>query len=207
MKDPRYETLAGVLVHYCLNVQRGDLFQINATPLAEPLVREVYREALAAGAHPFVRVGLPSLTEVFFGTARKHQLTYVSPITKFTVEKIDKLLSIRAQENTKAMANVDPKKQATSQAAQRRILERFMERSAAKELDWCGTQYPCNASAQDAEMSLDEYEDFVLQACLVHRKDPVAAWKKVHREQAKLFSKVLRDPGFERAPRAALDVL
>ncbi len=84
------------------------------------------------------------------------------------------------------MANVDPKKQATSQAAQRRIFERFMERSAAKELDWCGTQYPCNASAQDAEMSLDEYEDFVLQACLVHRKDPVAAWKKVHREQAKL---------------------
>jgi len=186
MKDPRYEKLAGVLVHYCLGVGKGDLFQINATPLSAPLVTEVYREGLAAGAHPFTRVGLPSLTEVYFRTAKKHQLTYVSPITEFTVEKVDKLLSIRAQENTKAMANVDPKKQATSQASQRKIFERFMERSAAKELDWCGTQYPCNASAQDAEMSLDEYEDFVLKACLVHKKDPVAAWKKVHREQAKL---------------------
>jgi aminopeptidase len=186
VKDPRYEKLANVLVHYCLDVGKGDLFQINATPLAEPLVTEVYREALAAGAHPFTRVGLPSLTEVFFTTAKKHQLTHVSPITEFTVEKVDKLLSIRAQENTKAMAGVDPKKQAMSQAAQRNIFERFMERSAARELDWCGTQYPCNASAQDAEMSLSEYEDFVLKACLVHRKNPVAAWKKVHREQAKL---------------------
>jgi aminopeptidase len=184
--DPRYRKLAGVLVHYCLSMEKGDLFQINATPLAEPLVAEVYREALAAGAHPFVRVGLPSLPEVFFKTARKHQLTFINPITEFTTEKIDKLLSIRAQENTKAMANVDPEKQSTSQAAQRSIFERFMERSAAQELDWCGTQFPCNASAQDAEMSLSEYEDFVLEACLVHKKDPVAAWKKVHREQAKL---------------------
>jgi len=186
VKDPRYEKLAGVLVHYCLDAAKGDLFQINASPLAEPLVAAVYREALAAGAHPFVRIGLPSLAETFLRTAKKHQLTYVSPIQEFTVEKVDKVLSIRAQENTKALANVDPKKQAASQAAHRKIFERFMERSAAGELDWCGTQFPCNASAQDAEMSLDEYEDFVLRACLVHRKDPVAAWKKVHREQAKL---------------------
>ena len=58
MRDPRYEKLAGVLVHYCLGMSKGDLFQINATPLSEPLVTAVYREALAAGAHPFVRVGL-----------------------------------------------------------------------------------------------------------------------------------------------------
>ena len=186
MKDPRYEKLAGVLVDYCLNTRKGDLFQINAPPLAKPLVTEVYRAALAAGAHPFVRVTLPSLPEVFFRTAKKHQLTYVNPVTEFTVERIDKVLSIRAQENTKAMANVDPKRQATSQAAQRKIFDRFMERSAAKEMDWCGTQFPCHASAQDAEMSLDEYEDFVLRACLVHLKDPVAAWKRVHSKQAKI---------------------
>jgi aminopeptidase len=35
-------------------------------------------------------------------------------------------------------------------------------------------------------MSLDDYEDFVLRACLVHLKDPIAAWKRVHSRQKKI---------------------
>jgi aminopeptidase len=184
--DPRYAKLAGVLVHYCLEIGKGDLFQINCTPLAAPLVREVYGEAIKAGANPFVRVSLAGFDEIFFTEAKKHQLSHVSEIAKFTMEKVDKLLSIRASSNTRALANADPQKQATAQAARREIFERFMERSAAGELMWCGTQFPCNASAQDAEMSLSEYEDFVLSACLVDKKDPIAAWKSVHRRQAKI---------------------
>ena len=178
--------MAGVLVHYCLEIEKGDLFQINCTPLAAPLVREVYREAVRAGAHPFLRVSTPGLDEIFFEEAKKHQLEYVSPIAKFTMEHVDKLLSIRASSNTKALANVDVNKQSMAQRSRKEIFERFMERSASGELMWCGTQFPCNASAQDAEMSLPEYEDFVLKACLVHKKDPIAAWRGVHRKQAKL---------------------
>ncbi len=186
MKDPRLEKLAQVLVHYCLDAKKGDLFQINSTPIASPLVLEVVRVALEVGAHPFVRLGLPGLSELFLKTAKKHQLEYVSPIREFEVEKIDKVLSIRASENTKALTNTDPEKQSIARSAGRHIFKRFMERDAAGELMWCGTQYPCQASAQDAEMSLEEYEDFVLKACLVHRKDPIKAWKGVHRRQAKL---------------------
>jgi aminopeptidase len=188
--DARYEKLAQVLVEYCLDVQKGDLFQINATSLARPLVANVYRAALRAGAHPFLRMSHPALTEIFFKTARKHQLTYVDPIDEFAVEQIDKLLSIRASENTKLLSNVDPERQVAVSAARRDIFARFMERSAAGEILWCATQFPCNASAQDAEMSLAEYEDFVLKACLVHLKDPVAAWKRLRRRQAK-FCKAL----------------
>ena len=188
MKDQRYEKLAAVLVHYCLEMRRGDLFEIDTPPLAEPLAIEVYEEALRAGAHPFIRVYLPSLSEVFFRTAKKHQLKYVNPVAEFTAEKIDKRLMIRATDNTKALTNTDPDRQAIARAAARGILSRVMERSATGELMWCLTQFPCHASAQEAQMSLDEYEDFVLKACMVHRKDPVAAWKKVHKEQARLCS-------------------
>ena len=154
--------------------------------MAEPLVRDVYRAILKAGGHPFVRASIPGLEEIFLKTAKKHQLAYVNPVTGFAIDTIDKLLNIRAVSNTKALANVDPKSQAATRAAHRDIFARFMERSAVGELAWCGTQFPCNASAQDAEMSLSEYEDFVLRACLVHRKDPIAAWRSVHRKQAKL---------------------
>jgi aminopeptidase len=55
MGDPRVTKLARVLVRYSIGVRAGDLFQINAPALAAPLIRELYREALEIGAHPFTR--------------------------------------------------------------------------------------------------------------------------------------------------------
>lgn len=186
MIDPRYARFAEVLAGYCLDVQKGDLVQINAPPLAEPLVKEVYRLVLGAGGNPFVRIVVPGTDEIFLKTAKKHQLEYTNPVAAFAMERIDKLLSIRAATNTRTLANVEPKALSTARAAQKDVFATFMQRSASGELAWCGTQFPCQASAQDAEMSLAEYEDFVLGACLVHKSDPVAAWRTVHRRQARL---------------------
>jgi len=186
VKDPRYEKLAQVLVNYSVEVQKGNLVEINSVPVAGPLVTEVYREVLKAGGHPYTRIYLPALREIYLKTAKKHQLGYVSPIIEFETEKVDCSITIWADDNTKALTNVDPKTQAARSAATRKIFMRAMEREAAGELKWVGTQFPCNASAQDAEMSLDEYEDFVLEACLVHRKDPIAAWKRIHGQQEKI---------------------
>lgn len=186
MRDQRYEKLAKVLVDYSVEVERGDLVEINGMAITEPLLKEVYREVLEAGGHPFTRVRIPGLTEIYLKNARRHQIKYVSPVLKFEAEEIDKSITIWADENTKSLANVDPKKQAARSAATRPLFMRFMEREAEGSLKWVGTQFPCHASAQDAEMSLEEYEDFVLRACLVHRKDPVAAWKRVHSKQAKI---------------------
>jgi aminopeptidase len=73
------------------------------------------------------------------------------------------------------------------QAARRPLNERFFERVAGKELKWVGTAYPTLAFAQDAEMSLRDFEDFVYGAAMVHEPDPVAAWRAVSREQQRLI--------------------
>jgi aminopeptidase len=186
LKDTRYAKLAKVLVNYSVEVERGDLVEINGLAITEPLLREVYRAVLEAGGHPLTRVRMGSLSEIYLKNAGKHQIEYVSPIAEFEAEKVDKSITIWADENTKALANVDPAKQAARSAATRPLFMRFMEREAEGTLKWVGTQFPCNASAQDAEMSLEEYEDFVLRACLVHLEDPIAAWRRVHSRQAKI---------------------
>jgi aminopeptidase len=186
LRDARYEKLARILVEYSVEVTRGDLVEISGIPTTEPLVREVFRAVLEAGGHPFTRIRIPSLSEIYLKEAKKHQIEYISPVLEFAVEKIDKSITIWADENTKALSSVDPKKQSARSAATRALLMRSLEREAAGDLKWVGTQFPCQASAQDAEMSLEEYEDFVLRACLVHLKDPIAAWKKVHSRQEKL---------------------
>ena len=87
------------------------------------------------------------------------------------------------------MSNVDPKKQAAMSKARGPILEVAIKRiglTGKKKLRWCGTQFPCQASAQDAEMSLAEYTDFVFNAGLLHLPNPVAAWKKISSTQSRL---------------------
>jgi len=186
LRDPRYAKLAGVLVNYSVAVKKGDLVEIAGGAVAEPLLSEIYREVLRVGGHPFLRVSLPGMAETFYRTAKQHQLKYISPVAKFETDHVDKFISIWGGENTKAMAGVDPKKQATRSKATSGLFMRFMEREAAGELLWVGTQFPCNASAQDAEMSLEDYENFVLEACMLNKKDPIAAWKRVHNKQEKI---------------------
>ena len=49
----------------------------------------------------------------------------------------------------------------------------------AGDLSWCVTAFPCDALAQDADMSLADYEDFVYRAGWMHLADPAAAWRYV----------------------------
>ena len=188
MQDPRIEKLAKVLVEYSLEVKKGDLMIIQAAEPAAPMVRAAYREALRAGAHVITRVALEGLDEIFFKEASEEQLTYVSELRKLETEKATVMLNLWGGFNPKALTAVDPKRMAMTQKAHFELSKRFMERSTKGELRWCGTMFPNSASAQEAEMSLAEYEDFVFQACFVDQPDPVAEWKRVAKEQERIVN-------------------
>lgn len=184
--DPRIEKLAKVLVHYSLRIKPDDLFRISGPDLATPLIAAVYKEGLEAGAHPFVRANLEGLEEIYLKNASDSQLRFVSDVQKLETERVTASLGIWGEWNTREMTGVDPRRIALRREATRDLQRRFLERAAADELRWCGTQYPTNAEAQDAEMSLAEYEDFVYRAGLLDRDDPVAAWEQVRKEQDRI---------------------
>jgi aminopeptidase len=186
MIDKRLEKLATILVRYSLSLKKNDLFVISGSHLAAPLIKEVYRQAIKIGAHPFTHIGIDGLAEIYYQQASDQQLKYVSPLSKFEIEKIDASLSIISPENTRNMTNIDPKKQAISSTAHQEIHNIFLERAAKKDLRWCVTQYPTQSSAQDAEMSLADYEDFVFNAAHVQTKDPIKYWQTVHKGQEKI---------------------
>jgi aminopeptidase len=186
MRDPRLEKLADVLVNYSVGVQKGNIVRLNGEALARPLFVEVYRKVLAAGGHPVLRLSLEELDEIFYKHAADEQLDHVSPVVKFEYETIDCSITVWAEENTRLLTNVDPKRMGRAQAARRPLMERFMQRAAEGKLKWCGTQFPAQASAMDAEMSLSEYEDFVFTAGKLNHPDPVAEWKKLSERQQRL---------------------
>jgi aminopeptidase len=186
MTDRRIEKFAYILIHHSLRIKKHDLFQISGSHLATPLIQEVYKQALEAGAHPYTHIGIDGLAEMYYKHSSNAQLQYVSPIDKFEIEHIDARLSIISPENTRNLTSIDPKKQAMSNAARHEIMEIFLNRAMKKDLRWSVTQYPTQAAAQDAEMSLRDYENFVFSAAHVDAKDPVAHWKSVFTEQEKI---------------------
>ena len=183
MSDPRVARLAQLIVSYSLGLEPGKLVRVDAPPVATPLAVEVFRAALAAGAHPYVNVELERLPELLLVEGTEEQLAFVSPIARNELDLVDAIVTVWADSNTRALSRADPRRHQRLIASQQELTKRRWERMAAGELDWLGVLFPTEAHAQDAEMSLTEYETFVFRACHVEDEgDPVAHWQAVRRE-------------------------
>lgn len=187
MTDPRVEKMARVLVEYSLAVQAGDLVRIQGGAEGAPLLLALYEAILARGGHPWTQIGLDGTDEILYTKAGDAQLDFIPKFVAAMVEEIQASVSVWTETNTKRLTNADSAKQARRARAMRPLSERFLERAAKKELRWTGTLYPTHAFAQDAEMSLREFADFVFAACLVGEEDPIAAWKEISRRQKVLI--------------------
>ena len=166
-----------MLVDYSTRVGPGDLVLLSSSPHGAPLVRSLFSKVLAAGGHPHLRVRLDGEAEALLKTGRDHQLEWVNPATVEDVERADVRIAIEADANTRSLSTVDPARQAFYSRAREAVRNRYFERAAAGELRWVVTLFPTTAAAQDAEMSLPEYEDFVYRAGFLNLDDPVEEWE------------------------------
>lgn len=187
MPDPRISKLAQIMVQYSLNLQPGEQFVLRTSPLAEELNLELYKEAILAGAHVTLQVSLPGSAEVFFKNASDAQLEYIPPIRRMINETFDASLYIEAEHNTRELSGVDPERQSLFSKANAEISKIFLARAARKELKWCLTVYPTHSMAQEADMSLSEYQEFVYGAGMLHLEDPVAFWRKEGERQREII--------------------
>ncbi len=183
MTDYRIENLARTLVEYSIRVKKGDRVAIGGTTQAEPLMREVSRHVLRAGGHPTPVVHLSGWEYLFMKEASEEQLKYVNPFFKMVQEEFEGLIHIRSDLNTRELVSIPAEKHAVKAKALAPVMETHMRRSAAGEFNWVVTIFPTPALAQDAEMSLEEFRDFVYGATFADREDPIAAWQRVHKDQ------------------------
>ena len=186
MADVRAEKLARVLVQYSLELKPGQTFWLRTTPLAEELNLAVYEEAVTAGAHIFVDQRMPGAEEIFYKYASDEQLDYVSPIRELIAERFDASLYIDAEHNSRNLSGINGSRLARTRKAGARLFSKFMQRSAEGSYRWCITVYPTHSMAQDADMSLADYREFVYGAGMLNEDDPVAFWKEEGRKQTEL---------------------
>ncbi len=192
MTDPRLARMARTIVDYSLALKPGDLLRIEASALTQPLVAAAFAEAMRAGANVLTRISLDGIGESFLRLASDEQLAYISESERVETETVTARLAIGGGWNNRSLSGVNPDRLAIQRKARAPIAERMMQRRLKGELRWCITQYPTQASAQDAEMSLEEYESFVFGACFADRDDPVREWQRLSSTQAALVERLNR---------------
>lgn len=186
-----YQKYADVLVNYSTKVKKNDLVIIKTQSyLAEPLIKEIYRAVLKNGAHPVVRCSFESLSEIFIKNADDNQLNYIDEMSKIEFEKADKIISIGAPLNVKSMANANSDKMAKRSKATRELSQTMLKRSEKGELNWVIADFPTQALSQEAKMSLDEYEEFLINSCYLDLENPVQKWIEIGQEQKRIVSKL-----------------
>jgi len=178
--------LANIITGYSVEIKEGDLVMVQSSILSSPLIEKIYENLIMKGANVEIKLEPENISDIYFKYASEKQLKYVSPVRKYSIEKIDIFISIWADYNTKNMNNVDPGRMATRVAANAELNKIFMEREAKGELQWTLAPYPTQAMAQEAGMSLIEYRDFVYGTLFLDKDNPIEEWKKLSVKQEKV---------------------
>lgn len=186
MPDPRIARMAETIAGFCTPIEKGDLVAIYSTPLAEELLIALVRQIVERGGIPTLQLAPSGYGETLLKYATPEVLERINPVDEFLVENAQVRLRILADANTRALSGIDPARQGMLSKAARPISLRFMERQSTGELDWCVAPYPTEAFAQDAEMSLADYQEFVFEACFLNDANPANRWRELSANQQRL---------------------
>ena len=193
MADPRLARLGELIIGYSLGLEAGKVMRVDTPMAGMPLALELYRAALRAGAFPYANVEVEQLPEILVLEGSDEQLDFVPPGAIQEIELVDAIVTIWAEANTRALSGAPPERHQRLIAATRELTNRRWERISAGKLAWSGVLCPTPAHAQDAEMSLEDYERFVYRACHVEEDgDAVEHWRSTSAELAHRVEQLTR---------------
>jgi aminopeptidase len=188
--DPRLTTLADLLCRYSLEVSPDDLVLVTGPALAQPLMLELVKAITDAGAHPMVRPSLESVDALLVELGTRAQLEAVTKLDELEIDLPNNHLTIWANGNTRYLSSAPSENITIRTAAFRGLFERYLKRTASGDARWCGTCFPSHAAAQEAGMSLPDWQDFVFGAGHLGDPDPIAYWKRQSARQAEIAERL-----------------
>ena len=182
MRDERLEKLARLLVEYSTEVKKGDTVAVSGEEAALPFIKAVARAAIEKGAYVSYYVDLPEIEEYLLKHGEDAQIS--QPNNRFgACASADVWISAWGTKNVNTLSNADGEKLKIRRLGNRENRQKYQKRSGDGSLRWCGTQFPADGDAQNASMSLAEYEDFVYGAGFLDCPNPVEKWKEMEAMQ------------------------
>ncbi len=179
---------AHLLVNYCVNLQAGERLYVETTTLAEPLVREIHREALRAGGTMYAHFEFRDQKSILWQEANEEQLSQISPLYAEAMSNFDAYIHIRAPFYAQEIVAASAEQNKIVNKANAVYRQRYAERTATLNLRRNLCEFPTIANAQNAGLTLEEYADFITNACFLNQDEPVAHWLEISKMQQKVVN-------------------
>lgn len=181
---------ASLLCHYCLDIQAGQVILIKSTFIATPLLQVLQDEISKIGAVAHFQLQFEEQHKRFLEHSKDTQFKMVADLEQNLIEKVDAILTIKAPYNLNALSQIPEQHKVDFQKSRKKIKDITYKRSSENRLKWCLCVYPNQSMAASCNLNLDEYSQFVSQACFLDKKEPQNAWKALSRYQEALIAEL-----------------
>jgi aminopeptidase len=160
MSDPRYDSLAKVLVSHSTKLKKGERVLIDVAETPEEFVIALIRETRAAKAEPFVVLHSNRVSRELALGVTATQASAMAEIDLARLKKMQAYIAVRGSHNIAETADVPQEKSALLSSKLRPALDYRINKTR-----WVVLRWPTSSMAQQAQMSTEAFEDFFFRVC------------------------------------------
>ena len=184
---------ADILVKFALNsgtgIKPGEVVQCLVPDIAKPLLIQLYKSILEAGGHPMPRVITTGIDKLFYQLANEDQLSFFpKSYLQARVKMLDHSIGIIAEHDLHELKDTDPQKIIKSAESKKLYREWISDKEYSGKFTWTLALYGTQAMAQEAQLTLEEYWQQIINACFLDKPDPISHWKQITTEQERVKS-------------------
>jgi aminopeptidase len=162
-RDPRIDEYASLLVERSIDVQPGWQVAIRGNHLGRPLIESIVEQIARKGAYPILQLQFEQVGGPFAREAPLEVLREPAPINRHIWDTIDGVITVYSPEDAHEGSDLSDERQ----SAVEQMLAPLRRRTMSLEIPWVIGEWPTQAFADEAGMTLDEYGEFIFNAVLL----------------------------------------
>ncbi|ADL42311.1 peptidase M29 aminopeptidase II [Caldicellulosiruptor obsidiansis OB47] len=162
LTDERLKLLAKNLIEYSVELKEGENILIELIGQEIELAKELVKLSYSKGAKPFLWIKHPTLLRTLLLNATEQQIEMIAQNERDLMEKMDAYIGIRSSPNPFELSDVPDEKM---NLYQKIWFHKVHGEVRVPKTKWCILRYPNYSMAQQAKMSLEEFEDFYFNVC------------------------------------------
>lgn len=161
--DQRIKQLADLLIDFSCDVKPGEKVLIDFEgECSKSLVKQLIKNVYAKGGLPFCNIRDSEITREIMLGCTEEQLKLKDSIDLAQMKGMDAYIAIRASSNTSEFSDVPSDKMNLYSLLTRPTVDYRVD-----ETKWVVLRYPNHAMAQLANTSLENFEDFYFDVCVL----------------------------------------
>ena len=191
---------AQVMVQYALNngngIKKGDTVFLVGQECTRDLFLAIGREVYDAGGN-LITSYLPdhtkerSLARFLLQNGSEEQISFFAePYWKGVVEATDHILFIVSEPDIHYLEGLPASRISLMNSARAPYMRMREKKEQEGKLSWSLCLYGTPSMADEANLSLQEYWEQIIEACYLREENPVARWKQVQAEIEAIKSKL-----------------